>query len=42
MSEAGNALWEKCLRKQHGELVLGQGERDVVQLTGASNTGWRN
>ena len=35
--EAGKALREKCLRKSHGEVVLGQGERDVVKLIEASN-----
>jgi len=35
--EAGKSLREKCLRKSHGEVVLGQGERDVVQLIEASN-----
>ncbi|HVA76680.1 MAG TPA: DUF2252 family protein, partial [Candidatus Binataceae bacterium] len=35
--EAGKSLREKCLRKSHGEVVLGQGERDVVKLIEASN-----
>jgi uncharacterized protein (DUF2252 family) len=35
--EAGKALREKCLRKSHGEVVLGQGEREVVELIEASN-----
>ncbi len=35
--EAGKALREKCLRKSHGDVVLGQGERDIVQLIEASN-----
>ncbi len=35
--EAGKALREKCLRKSHGEVVLGQGERDIVKLIEASN-----
>jgi uncharacterized protein (DUF2252 family) len=35
--EAGKALRERCLRKSHGEVVLGQGERDIVALIEASN-----
>src|SRR6201988_4280180 len=35
--QAGKALREKCLRKSHGEVVLGQGERDIVKLIEASN-----
>jgi len=36
--EAGKSLREKCLRKSHGEVVLGQGDkRDVVELIEASN-----
>jgi uncharacterized protein (DUF2252 family) len=35
--EAGKALREKCLRKSNGEVVLGQGERDIVKLIEASN-----
>ena len=35
--EAGKALREKCPRTSHGEVVLGQGERDVVKLIEASN-----
>ena len=35
--EAGKSLRDKCLRKSHGEVVLGQGERDVVELIEASN-----
>ncbi|MGD0074422.1 MAG: DUF2252 domain-containing protein [Candidatus Binataceae bacterium] len=35
--EAGKSLREKCLRKSHGDVVLGQGERDVVKLIEASN-----
>ena len=35
--EAGKALREKCPRTSHGEVVLGQGERDVVELIEASN-----
>jgi len=36
--EAGKALREKCPRKSHRDVVLGQGERDVVKLIEASNT----
>ena len=35
--EAGKALREKCPRKSHGDVVLGQGERDVIALIEASN-----
>ena len=35
--EAGKALRDKCLRKSHGEVVLGQGERDIIKLIEASN-----
>ena len=35
--EAGKALREKCPRISHGEVVLGQGERDIVKLIEASN-----
>ena len=35
--EAGKALREKCPRKSHGEVVLGQGERDIVELIDAQN-----
>ena len=35
--EAGKALREKCPRKSHRDVVLGQGERDVVKLIEASN-----
>ena len=35
--EAGKALRERCPRISHGEVVLGQGERDVVKLIEASN-----
>ena len=35
--EAGKALREKCPRISHREVVLGQGERDVVKLIEASN-----
>jgi uncharacterized protein (DUF2252 family) len=35
--EAGKALREKCPRTSHGEVVLGQGERDIVKLIEASN-----
>jgi len=36
--EAGRSLREKCLRKSHGEVVLGQGDkRDVVALIDAQN-----
>lgn len=35
--EAGKALRDKCLRKSHGDVVLGQGERDVIKLIEASN-----
>jgi uncharacterized protein (DUF2252 family) len=35
--EAGKALRERCHRKSHGKVVLGQGERDVVKLIEASN-----
>jgi uncharacterized protein (DUF2252 family) len=35
--EAGKSLREKCPRKSHGEVVLGQGERDIVQLIEMSN-----
>ena len=35
--EAGKALREKCLRKSHGKVVSGQGERDIVKLIEASN-----
>jgi uncharacterized protein (DUF2252 family) len=34
---AGKSLRQKCLRKSHGEVVLGQGERDIVKLIEASN-----
>jgi Uncharacterized protein conserved in bacteria (DUF2252) len=37
--DAGKALREKCPRKSHAEVVLGQGERDVVALIEASNKG---
>ena len=35
--EAGKALREKCPRKSHRDVVLGQGERDIVRLIEASN-----
>jgi uncharacterized protein (DUF2252 family) len=35
--EAGKALRKRCHRKSHGEVVLGQGERDVIKLIEASN-----
>jgi uncharacterized protein (DUF2252 family) len=35
--EAGKALREKCPRTSHREVVLGQGERDIVKLIEASN-----
>jgi len=35
--EAGKALREKCLRTSHRDVVLGQGERDIVKLIEASN-----
>ena len=35
--EAGKALREKCPRISHREVVLGQGERDIVKLIEASN-----
>ena len=35
--EAGKALREKCPRTSHRDVVLGQGERDVVELIEASN-----
>jgi uncharacterized protein DUF2252 len=35
--EAGKALREKCPRTSHRDVVLGQGERDVVKLIEASN-----
>ena len=35
--EAGKALREKCPRTSHREIVLGQGERDVVKLIEAQN-----
>ncbi len=35
--EAGKALREKCLRTLHRDVVLGQGERDIVKLIEASN-----
>ena len=34
--EAGKSLRQKCLRKSHGEVVLGQGERDIVKLIEAA------
>ena len=36
---AGNRLRAKCPRKSHGEVILGQGKRDVVSLIRASNEG---
>jgi uncharacterized protein (DUF2252 family) len=35
--EAGKALREKCPRISHRDVVLGQGERDIVKLIEASN-----
>jgi uncharacterized protein (DUF2252 family) len=35
--EAGKALREKCPRKSHRDVVLGQGERNIVDLIEASN-----
>ena len=35
--EAGKALREKCPRKSHDDVVLGQGERDVIALIESSN-----
>jgi hypothetical protein len=35
--EAGKSLRERCPRQSHGEVVLGQGERDIVALIEASN-----
>ena len=35
--EAGKALREKCPRTSHRDVVLGQGERDIVKLIEASN-----
>jgi uncharacterized protein DUF2252 len=38
--EADKALREKCLRTSHCDVVLGQGERDIVKLIEASNKDW--
>ena len=35
--EAGKALREKCSRISHRDVVLGQGERDILKLIEASN-----
>jgi len=35
--EAGKVLRENCPRQSHGDVVLGQGERDIVKLIEVSN-----
>jgi uncharacterized protein (DUF2252 family) len=35
--DAGKSLRKRCLRKSHGKVVLGQGDRDIVKLIEASN-----
>jgi uncharacterized protein (DUF2252 family) len=37
--QAGKSLREKCPRKSHAKVILGQGKRDVVALIKSSNEG---